>query len=106
MLVETRYDRVLQELRSEFDVLMLKYLRKLYAAYHVNYGQKNFRTDIIDKMMRQDCLSIFSNNLDNMALDNQSENENIKMVDAIWGEYELPRKGNEDLLRPIRSKRT
>lgn len=92
--METRYNKVLQELSIEFELLMLRYLRKLHEAYNIDCGQKKSHTDII-AMMIQDCPSIFSNNLDKIAIDNQSEKETITIADPIWGEYELPIKGNE-----------
>jgi hypothetical protein len=54
LIKDTRYDKVLQEFKGEFDVLMRNYLQKLYNAFHEDKGIKYSHTDIVDKI-KQDC---------------------------------------------------
>lgn len=76
---ETKYDKALQELKGEFDVLMSDYLQKLHYASHEDNGLKLSHEDIINKI-RQDCMSIFSNILGCIAFDDRSEEEVIKEI--------------------------
>lgn len=74
-----KYDKVIQELNREFDVLMNKYLQKLHSAFHEDFGLKYPHTDIINKI-KQDCMSIFSNKLGDIVSDERSENEVIEEI--------------------------
>jgi hypothetical protein len=73
------YDKALQELKNEFDVLMSNYLQKLHSAFHADNGLKLSHTDIVDKI-KQDCMSIFSDQLGRIAFDDRSEDEVIKEI--------------------------
>ena len=75
----TRYDKVLQELKREFDVLIGNYLQKLHNAYHEDYGLKHSHTDIVNKI-KHDCMSIYSSKLETIAFDDRSEEEIIKEI--------------------------
>jgi hypothetical protein len=74
---ETKYDKVLQELKSEFNVLMNSYLQKLHTAFHEDNGLSLSHDDFVDKV-RQDCMSIFSNG--RITFDERSEEEVIKEI--------------------------
>src|SRR5215207_783258 len=76
---DTKYDKVLQELESEFGMLMGNYLQKLHNAFHENYGLKDSHTDIIDKI-KHDCMSIFSIKLGRISFDERSEEEVIEEI--------------------------
>ena len=77
MIKDTRYDKVLQEFKGDFDVLMRNYLQKLHDAFHEDKGIKYSHTDIVDKI-KQDCMSIFSYKLGRITFDDRSEDEIIK----------------------------
>jgi hypothetical protein len=79
MMKENPYDMVLQELKSEFDVLMCNYLQKLHTGYHDVYGQKGSHDDFINKIKR-DCMSIFSDKLGRIRFDDRTEEEVIKEI--------------------------
>ena len=76
---ETKYKKVLHELKGEFDVLMDNYLQKLHNTFHEDKGLELSHEDIINKI-KQDCMSIFSNNLGRIAFDDRSEEEVIKEI--------------------------
>jgi hypothetical protein len=75
----TKYDKVLQELKREFNALMEEYLQKLHNAFHEDYGLKDSHVDIINRIKR-DCISIFSNNLEGISFDERSEEEVTKEI--------------------------
>jgi hypothetical protein len=74
-----KYDEVLQELENEYLILMTKYLSKLHNAFHADNGLEVSHTDIVNKI-KQDCISICSNNLGRIAFDDRSEEEVIKEI--------------------------
>ena len=74
-----KYDKVIQDLTREFDVLMDKYLQKLHSAFHEDFGLKYPSTDIINRI-KQDCMSIYSNKLRNIASDERSEDGVIEEI--------------------------
>ena len=76
---ETKYDKALQELESEFDLLMHNYLQKLHTAFHEDNGLEPSHEDIVNRI-KQDCMSIFSNKLGRIAFDDRSEDEVIKEI--------------------------
>jgi hypothetical protein len=76
---ETKYKEVLQELKNEFDLFMGKYLEKLHNAFHEAYGLQHSHTDIVNKI-KQDCMSIFSNNLGRIGFAERSEEAVIKEI--------------------------
>ena len=79
LIKDTRYDKVLQEFKGDFDVLMRNYLQKLHDAFHEDKGIKYSHTDIVDKI-KQDCMSIFSYKLGRITFDDRSEDEIIKEI--------------------------
>jgi hypothetical protein len=79
LIKDTRYDKVLQELKNDFDVLMGNYLQRLHNAFHEDYGLKHSHTDIVNKI-KQDCMSICSSKLGRIAFDERSEEEVIKEI--------------------------
>lgn len=74
-----KYDRVLQKLENEYLILMTKYLSKLHSAFHEEYGLEVSHKYIVNKI-RQDCMSICSNNLGRITYDDRSEEEVIKEI--------------------------
>lgn len=68
MKQETKYKKVLQELKTEFDVLMHNYLQKLHIAFHEDNNLEVSHTEIVNKIKR-DCMSIFSDKLETIAFD-------------------------------------
>jgi hypothetical protein len=76
---ETKYDKSLQELGGEFDLLMNNYLQKLHDAFHEDNGLELSHTDIVNKI-KQDCMSTFSSKLGRIAFDDRSEDEVIKEI--------------------------
>jgi hypothetical protein len=79
LIKDTKYDKVLQEFKGEFDVLMRNYLQKIHNAIHEDKGIKYSHTDIVDKI-KQDCMSIFSDKLGCITFDDRSEDEIIKEI--------------------------
>ena len=79
MIKDTRYDKVLNELENDFDLLMGNYLQKLHNTFHEEYGLKDSHTDIVNKI-RHDCMSIFSNKLGRITFDDRSEEEAIEEI--------------------------
>jgi len=79
LIKATKYDKVLQELKDEFDTLMGSYLQRLHNAFHEDYGLKLSHEDFVKKI-KQDCMSIFSNKLGRIAFDNRSEEEVINEI--------------------------
>jgi hypothetical protein len=75
----TRYDKVLQELKGEFNVLMGNYLQQLHNAFHEDKGPKLSHEGIVNKI-KQDCMFIFSDNLGRIAFDERSEEEVVKEI--------------------------
>jgi hypothetical protein len=76
---EPKFDNVLQELKGELNALMNRYLQKLHNAFHEDYGLELSHEDFVSKI-KQDCMSIFSNNLGRIAFDDRSEDEVIKEI--------------------------
>jgi hypothetical protein len=76
----TKYDKVLQELKDEYDTLMGSYLQRLHNAFHEDNGLKLSREDFVEKI-KQDCMSIIlSHKLGRIAFDNRSEEEVINEI--------------------------
>jgi hypothetical protein len=73
------YDKALQELKSEFDVLISNYLQKLHNALHEDNGLNYSHTVTVDKI-KQDCMSIFSDKLESIASDDRSEEEVVQEI--------------------------
>jgi hypothetical protein len=73
------YDKVLQGLKEEFDVLMNNYLQRLHNAYHKDYGLKDSHSDIINKI-KQDCMFICSDTIGKITSDDRSEEQVIKEI--------------------------
>src|ERR671920_985770 len=73
------YEKALRGLEGEFVTLMERYLQKLHNALHEDNGLNLSHNDFVDKV-RQDCMSIFSNNLGRIALDERSEEEVTKEI--------------------------
>jgi hypothetical protein len=76
---DSTYKLTLQKLEGDFDRLMDNYLQKLHNAFHEDYGQKDSHTDIINKI-KHDYMSIFSNKVGRITLDERSEDEVIKEI--------------------------
>jgi hypothetical protein len=74
-----KYEKALRGLKGEFGTLMEKYLQKLHNAFHKDNGLNLSHNNFVDKV-RQDCMSIFSNNLGRIALDERSEEEVTKEI--------------------------
>jgi hypothetical protein len=73
------YNKALQKLKNEIDVLLSKHLQKLHNAFHEDNGLNHSHTAIIDKI-KQDCMSIFFNKLGRIASDDRSEEEVVKEI--------------------------
>jgi hypothetical protein len=76
---ETKYNKVLQDLKGEFDEIMSDYLQKLHNAFHEDYGLQHFHSDIVNKI-KHDCMSIYSSKLETITFDERSEEEVIKEI--------------------------
>lgn len=76
---EKRYDKVLRELNSEYQLLLESYVIKLHTACHEDRGLKLSHTDIVSKI-KDDCLHIFSDGIGRIAFDDRSEEEVIKEI--------------------------
>ena len=77
--IGTKYDKVLQELESEFSTLMNDYLQKLHIAFHKDNNLSLSHNDFVDRV-RKDCMSIFSNTRGRIALDDRSKEEVTKEI--------------------------
>jgi hypothetical protein len=75
-LKQTKYAEVLQELEKEYLIVMTKYLSKLHDAYHEDNGFEASHEDLVDKI-KQDGISMCSNNLARIAFDDRTEEEVI-----------------------------
>jgi hypothetical protein len=75
----TKYDTVLQELRSEFNVLMHSYLEKLCNALYEDDGEEISYKYIV-KRIRRDCVSICSDKLETITFDEMTEELVFKEV--------------------------
>jgi hypothetical protein len=73
------YDKAIRKLKREFGTLMNKYLQELHIAFHEDNGLSLSHNDFVEKV-RQDCMSIFSNNLGKITFDDRSEEEVIKEI--------------------------
>jgi hypothetical protein len=58
---------------------MNSYLQKLHIAFHEDNGLSLSHNDFVDKV-RQDCMSILSNNLGRITFDDRSEEGVIKEI--------------------------
>lgn len=74
-----KYDKILQELKSDFIMLMYNYLQKLHDALHEDNGPNIDHKDIVSKI-KQDCMSICSNRLESIAFDDRTEEEITKEI--------------------------
>ena len=72
-----KYDRVIQELEKEYLILMTKYLSKLHDAFHEDNGSEASHEDLVNKI-KQDGMSIFSNNLEELHLTTAQKNKSSK----------------------------
>jgi hypothetical protein len=76
---ETKYDQVLQRLKKEYAILMIKYLSKLHDAYHEDNGLQVSHEDIV-KRIKLDCMSICSEKLGSIAYDDRTEEQVIEEI--------------------------
>jgi hypothetical protein len=79
LIKDTRYDKVLQDFKGEFDVLMRNYLQKLHNAFHEDSSLKSSHEHNVNKI-KQYCMSIFSDKLVHITFDDRSEDEVIKEI--------------------------
>ena len=73
------YDKALRKLKSEFGTLMNKYLKELHVAFHEDNDLDLSHNESFKKA-RNDCISIFSNNIGRITFDDRSEEEVIKEI--------------------------
>jgi hypothetical protein len=74
LVKEEKYKKILQDLKSDFHVLMSSYLQNLHDSIHEDLSRSLSHVDIAKKI-KNDCLSIFSHKLDLIAFDERSEVE-------------------------------
>jgi hypothetical protein len=67
-----KYDKVLQELKGEFHMLMHRYLQKLSNALCEDDGREISHKYIVNRIKR-DCVSICSNKLETITFDELKE---------------------------------
>jgi hypothetical protein len=78
-LKQTKYDKVLEQLKNEYALLMTKYLSKLHHAFHEDNGLEVSHKDIVNRI-EQDFMSISFNNLGGITFDDRTEEEIIKEI--------------------------
>lgn len=76
---EAKYNQVLQRLKKEYGILMMKYLSKLHNAYHEDVGSQVSHEDIV-KRIKLDCMSLCSEKLGSIVYDDRTEEEVIKEI--------------------------
>jgi hypothetical protein len=76
----TKYDKILQELKSDYSALLDKYLPKLHQACHEDISLKVLSHMEIVKKIRQDCINICSEASERITLAGEGEEDVIKEI--------------------------
>jgi hypothetical protein len=79
MLKQTKYAEVLQELEQEYLIVMTKYLSRLHDAFHEDNGFEASHEELVNKI-KQDGISMCSNNLARIAFDDRTEEQVIEEI--------------------------
>lgn len=73
------YDKVLQDLEKQYLLLMTRYLSKMHEAFHEDKGSEASHAELVNTI-RQDCMSMCSNNLDRLTFDDRTEEQVIQKI--------------------------